>query len=241
MKSDVEGEPSVYSKEYSRGLSKLPADDARALFMAAWTNAGTEVLDQEREQVGVPRPRLLQDPVKSPRGGRPMEESPQPEPMGASQSVQDQRLLLTQSPEESLRTDVSGVLGRTLALLLAQAAQSPQQAEEVEAVGAAEGVPAAAAARSGGFGQGVPPSSRGADLATLLAHERRLKERALTSHILPGPLSDIKERYLLHCKELGSGHTGVIRKCMEKSTGQIYACKSISKSKIRVSNCRPSS
>lgn len=45
-------------------------------------------------------------------------------------------------------------------------------------------------------------------------------------------LSDVRERYHISPKELGHGHYGVVRKCMDRKTKQWYAIKSIRKSRV---------
>ncbi|KAI7735592.1 hypothetical protein M8C21_030755 [Ambrosia artemisiifolia] len=49
--------------------------------------------------------------------------------------------------------------------------------------------------------------------------------------ILGKPFEDVKQHYTMG-KELGRGQFGVTYLCIEKSTGQKYACKSISKKKL---------
>ncbi|XP_039053724.1 calcium-dependent protein kinase 33-like [Hibiscus syriacus] len=50
--------------------------------------------------------------------------------------------------------------------------------------------------------------------------------------VLRKPLEDIKEHYTLE-QELGRGQYGIIYLCTENSTGNTYACKSISKRKLK--------
>lgn len=45
-------------------------------------------------------------------------------------------------------------------------------------------------------------------------------------------LSNVKERYHINPKEIGHGHYGVVRKCMDRKTKEWYAIKSIRKSKV---------
>jgi len=45
-------------------------------------------------------------------------------------------------------------------------------------------------------------------------------------------LSDVRVNYHIDPKELGHGHYGVVRKCMNRETGAWYAVKSIRKSKV---------
>ena len=45
-------------------------------------------------------------------------------------------------------------------------------------------------------------------------------------------LADVRIKYHINPKELGHGHYGVVRKCMNRSTGEWYAIKSIRKAKV---------
>jgi len=45
-------------------------------------------------------------------------------------------------------------------------------------------------------------------------------------------LSDVREKYHIEQKELGHGHYGVVRKCMNRETQEWFAIKSIRKSKV---------
>ncbi|XP_076922947.1 calcium-dependent protein kinase 19-like isoform X2 [Bidens hawaiensis] len=56
-------------------------------------------------------------------------------------------------------------------------------------------------------------------------------KRAKTDTILGKPFDDVKQYYTMG-KELGRGQFGVTYLCIEKLTGQKYACKSISKKKL---------
>lgn len=46
-------------------------------------------------------------------------------------------------------------------------------------------------------------------------------------------LSDVRVKYRVNSKELGHGHYGVVRKCMNRETNQWYAIKSIRKAKVK--------
>lgn len=50
--------------------------------------------------------------------------------------------------------------------------------------------------------------------------------------ILEKPFVDIRKLYILG-EKLGEGQFGITRKCVEKSTGTTYACKTILKTKIQ--------
>ena len=58
--------------------------------------------------------------------------------------------------------------------------------------------------------------------------------RGMTDHVLGIPYSSIKSVYSLAKQELGAGRFGVIRTCMRKSTGALFACKTVAKSQITV-------
>jgi len=45
-------------------------------------------------------------------------------------------------------------------------------------------------------------------------------------------LTDVRVKYHINPKEVGHGHYGVVRKCMDRETNQWYAIKSIRKSKV---------
>ncbi|CAI5979350.1 unnamed protein product [Closterium sp. NIES-65] len=53
-----------------------------------------------------------------------------------------------------------------------------------------------------------------------------------TDFVLRMPYDDIKGRYSLGKKEIGEGRFGTIRTCLERATGQVYACKTILKKTI---------
>jgi serine/threonine protein kinase len=46
-------------------------------------------------------------------------------------------------------------------------------------------------------------------------------------------LSDVHVKYHVNSKELGHGHYGIVRKCMDRETSQWYAIKSIRKAKVK--------
>lgn len=46
-------------------------------------------------------------------------------------------------------------------------------------------------------------------------------------------LADVRIKYHVNSKELGHGHYGVVRKCMNRETSQWYAIKSIRKAKVK--------
>ncbi|AEE82414.1 calcium-dependent protein kinase 27 [Arabidopsis thaliana] len=54
--------------------------------------------------------------------------------------------------------------------------------------------------------------------------------------ILEKPLVDITKIYILG-EELGRGNFGLTRKCVEKSTGKTFACKTILKTKLKDEEC----
>lgn len=50
--------------------------------------------------------------------------------------------------------------------------------------------------------------------------------------IVTDSLTDVRQRYHINPKEIGHGHYGVVRKCMDRETKEWYAIKSIRKSKV---------
>lgn len=63
----------------------------------------------------------------------------------------------------------------------------------------------------------------------------------MRDHVLRIEYADICSDFVVASKEIGSGQFGHIRKCVERATGQQYACKTVHKISIRVSNCLPNS
>lgn len=53
--------------------------------------------------------------------------------------------------------------------------------------------------------------------------------------ILGIPYENLKDHYVLHERELGKGQFGIVRACLELTTGAVYACKTIKKAYIKVS------
>lgn len=58
--------------------------------------------------------------------------------------------------------------------------------------------------------------------------------RDLQSHpvMITDSISDVRSKYHIESKEIGHGHYGVVRKCMDRETRAWYAIKSIRKSKV---------
>ena len=75
-----------------------------------------------------------------------------------------------------------------------------------------------------------PKSSHGAIPYNQSYHSSNRKRTALTR-----PTQNIREIYTLG-KELGRGQFGVTRMCTNKSTGEVLACKSISKTSFFAHN-----
>ncbi|CAI5501422.1 unnamed protein product [Closterium sp. Naga37s-1] len=70
------------------------------------------------------------------------------------------------------------------------------------------------------------PSNPGSLLEKISAGGKSAKP---TDFVLRMPYEDIKARYSLGKKEIGEGRFGSIRTCLERSSGNFYACKTISK------------
>lgn len=64
-------------------------------------------------------------------------------------------------------------------------------------------------------------------LASASGHYRRGSPVMITD-----AMSDVRVNYHIDTKELGHGHYGVVRKCMNRESGEWYAIKSIRKSKV---------
>eukprot|EP00558_Chaetoceros_sp_UNC1202_P001935 CAMPEP_0197258254 /NCGR_PEP_ID=MMETSP1429-20130617/81478_1 /TAXON_ID=49237 /ORGANISM="Chaetoceros sp., Strain UNC1202" /LENGTH=179 /DNA_ID=CAMNT_0042722309 /DNA_START=55 /DNA_END=591 /DNA_ORIENTATION=- len=62
--------------------------------------------------------------------------------------------------------------------------------------------------------------------------QRPCKEPERDPVMITDILTDVKDRYHINPKELGHGHYGVVRKCMDRKTKEWYAIKSIRKSKV---------
>ncbi|CAI5527354.1 unnamed protein product [Closterium sp. Naga37s-1] len=102
----------------------------------------------------------------------------------------------------------------------AAGAGKKQQADSILAQLASQG--------SGGGGAiGVGTSSSG------LPVMRQYGSIRPSDYILKKPYKDLAARYVLHKEELGSGEYGVIRKCLEISSGHVLACKTIKKARIK--------
>uniref|UniRef100_A0A6U0Q172 Uncharacterized protein n=1 Tax=Eucampia antarctica TaxID=49252 RepID=A0A6U0Q172_9STRA len=61
---------------------------------------------------------------------------------------------------------------------------------------------------------------------------RAPKESIGDSIIITDALTDVRVRYHINHREIGHGHYGVVRKCMDRETQKWYAIKSIRKSKV---------
>ena len=74
-------------------------------------------------------------------------------------------------------------------------------------------------------------TERGADT---FAQDGTMQRRNVRSGpiMVTDTLTDVRERYHITPKELGHGHYGVVRKCMDRETGNWYAIKSIRKAKV---------
>ena len=70
--------------------------------------------------------------------------------------------------------------------------------------------------------------------AVTLGDAKINNRRDLHSHpvMITDTLSDVRIKYHINPKEIGHGHYGVVRKCMDRETKKWYAIKSIRKSKV---------
>lgn len=77
------------------------------------------------------------------------------------------------------------------------------------------------------------PSSRSAEsFGRQVPSRRSFLDEDWDPVMITSNLSDVRERYHISPKELGHGHYGVVRKCMDRKTKQWYAIKSIRKSRV---------
>jgi len=61
------------------------------------------------------------------------------------------------------------------------------------------------------------------------SHKKEKAERKLS---ITGITSDIRSKYKIHDQEIGHGHYGIVRKCADKDTTEIFAVKTIKKNKV---------
>ncbi|GJP29005.1 hypothetical protein CLOM_g11, partial [Closterium sp. NIES-68] len=98
------------------------------------------------------------------------------------------------------------------------------------ASGAGTGASASGAAGAGG---GAAASAASGARSSGFSAMRQYGSIRPSDYVLKKPYKDLATRYVLHQDELGSGEYGVIRKCLEIATGQVLACKTIKKSRIK--------
>ena len=82
-----------------------------------------------------------------------------------------------------------------------------------------------------------PPTPKAHDAASAAAASEEAARKlppSFTAHLLGVQYSNVKSSYALAKQELGAGRFGVIRTCLKRSTGQLLACKTISKRKMLV-------
>jgi len=60
-----------------------------------------------------------------------------------------------------------------------------------------------------------------------------LKKKEERPVIITDALTDVRVKYHINPKELGHGHYGIVRKCMNRETNQWFAIKSIKKCKVK--------
>ena len=78
------------------------------------------------------------------------------------------------------------------------------------------------------------PDTTMASSVITLGNSKINGRRDLQSHpvMITDTLSDVRIKYHINPKEIGHGHYGVVRKCMDRETNIWYAIKSIRKSKV---------
>ena len=74
-------------------------------------------------------------------------------------------------------------------------------------------------------------------IGSLTGAGKRLQGKGPTDYVLQQPYVVVTSKYVLHKDKLGSGFYGVIRRCMDLETGEVFACKTIKKEIIRVRGC----
>ena len=74
-------------------------------------------------------------------------------------------------------------------------------------------------------------------MGSLTGAGKRLQGKGPRDYVLQQPYVAVTSKYVLHKDELGSGFYGVIRRCMDLKTGEVFACKTIKKESIRVRPC----
>ncbi|CAI7788508.1 unnamed protein product, partial [Closterium sp. NIES-54] len=94
---------------------------------------------------------------------------------------------------------------------------------------------AAAPGPSSRPGGGIGPlQGRAIGVSSLKDHHRgTYPSLRPTDYIFEKPYEDLRTRYILHNKKLGSGQYGVIRRCLEISSGMQLACKTVKKAEIK--------
>ena len=75
--------------------------------------------------------------------------------------------------------------------------------------------------------------NRAANSATQAGSLAGCPDAALLPHMLQRALPGLGERYAMG-RELGRGHFGVVRECEEVATGQVFACKTMHWSALKV-------
>ena len=80
-----------------------------------------------------------------------------------------------------------------------------------------------------------PPPNVGPSLGTFGAAAAAQQARPRTTKngvMITDALEDVRVKYFINPKEIGHGHYGVVRKCMNRETKDWFAIKSIRKSKV---------
>lgn len=81
--------------------------------------------------------------------------------------------------------------------------------------------------------QPIPNKEESADLNNDPSHSSKNSTMSEpTGVMITDALTDVRIQYHISPKELGHGHYGIVRKCMNRETGEWYAIKSIKKSKV---------
>lgn len=70
------------------------------------------------------------------------------------------------------------------------------------------------------------------DCRRALSSDGRFVYELMPKHLFTHEYTDIHQRFIF-CGELGAGATGIVKRCIDKFTGEVFACKTVLKSRFR--------
>ena len=73
-----------------------------------------------------------------------------------------------------------------------------------------------------------------AHVATPISPSNSFSDASANSESITGTLNNIRDKYIILPRILGSGYVGSVRECADRATGERFAVKTISKSNPRV-------